>query len=129
LARHEPGPYQLEAAIAALHVSAACYADTDWTQIAWLYGALAQLSPSPVIEVNRAVAVGMADGPLAGLAVLGPVLRSDDLEGYAPLHAAHGDLLARAGYPARSRAAWERAAARAGNAAIAAEIRRRHLSI
>jgi RNA polymerase sigma-70 factor, ECF subfamily len=129
MALHEPGPYQVEAAIAALHVSAARYADTDWTQIALLYGELARLSPSPVVEVNRAVAVGMADGPLAGLAVLGPVLSSGDLEGYAPLHAAHADLLARAGYPQRSRAAWERAATRTGNAAIAAEIRRRYLSI
>jgi RNA polymerase sigma-70 factor (ECF subfamily) len=129
MALHEPGPYQIQAAIAALHMSAARYAGTDWPQIALLYGELARLSPSPVVEVNRAVAVGMADGPLAGLAVLGPVLASGDLDGYAPLHAAHADLLARAGYPQRSRAAWERAAARAGNTAIAAEIRRRHLSI
>jgi RNA polymerase sigma-70 factor (ECF subfamily) len=129
MALHEPGSYQVEAAIAALHVSAARYADTDWPQIALLYGELARLSPSPVVEVNRAVAVGMADGPLAGLAVLGPVLRSGELDGYAPLHAAHAHLIARAGYPERSRAAWERAAACAGNAAIAAEIRRRHLSI
>ena len=62
LARHSPGPYQLQAAIAALHGTAGSFESTDWAQIALLYGALARLDPSPVIEVNRAVAVGMADG-------------------------------------------------------------------
>ena len=76
LARREPGPYQLQAAIAALHAQAASVEETDWPQIALLYGSLARLDPSPVVEVNRAVAVGMADGPLAGLAVLEPVLAS-----------------------------------------------------
>jgi RNA polymerase sigma-70 factor (ECF subfamily) len=129
MALQQPGPYQVQAAIAALHVSAPRYADTDWPQISLLYRELARLSPSPVVEVNRAVAVGMADGPLAGLATLGPVLSSGELDGYAPLHAAHADLLGRTGSPERARAAWERAAACTGNAAIAAEIRRRHLSI
>ncbi len=124
-----PGPYQLQAAIAALHVSAARYADTDWLQIALLYGELARRDPSPVVEVNRAVAVGMADGPLAGLAILAPVLSGGSLDGYAPLHAAHAALLEQAGDTAGARAAWERVVACAGNEAIAAEIRRRHLSI
>jgi predicted RNA polymerase sigma factor len=71
----------------------------------------------------------MADGPLAGLAVLAPVLDDGTLAGYAPLHAAHAGLLGQAGDGAGARAAWQRAAACAGNEAVAAEIRRRHLSI
>src|SRR5258708_34189477 len=86
------------------------------------------MDPSPVVEVNRAVAIGMADGPLAGLAVLAPVLDDGSLDGYAPLHAAHAALLDQAGDAAGSRAAWERAAACAGNEAVAAEIKPRHLS-
>jgi RNA polymerase sigma-70 factor (ECF subfamily) len=109
-----PGPYQVQAAIAALHVSAIRYADTDWPQIALLYGELSRMDPSPVVTVNRAVAVGMADGPLAGLAVLAPVLQDGSLNGYAPLHAAHAGLLEQAGDLAGSRAAWERAVACAG---------------
>ena len=70
MARRAPGPYQLQAAIIAVHVQAASFADTDWLQIAALYGELARWDPSPVIEINRAVAVGMADGPRAGLAIL-----------------------------------------------------------
>ena len=88
-----PGPYQIQAAIAALHAAADGFEATDWPQIAALYGTLARLSPSPVVEVNRAVAVGMADGPHAGLAILEPVLATGALTGYAPLHAAHADLL------------------------------------
>src|SRR5271167_4074254 len=70
MARREPGPYQLQAAIIAVHTQAARFEDTDWPQIAALYGKLARWDPSPVIEINRAVAVGMADGPRAGLAIL-----------------------------------------------------------
>ena len=80
LALHSPGSYQMQAAIAALHSAAGSFGATDWAQIALLYGSLARLDPSPVIEVNRAVAVGMADGPLAGLAVLAPVLDSGTLD-------------------------------------------------
>ena len=80
-------PYQLQAAIAAVHAGTVLR-PTDWSQIAALYRQLARRSPSPVVEVNRAVAVGMADGPLAGLAVLAPVVRSGQLDGYGPLHAA-----------------------------------------
>ena len=129
VARHVPGPYQLQAAIAALHVSAARYDDTDWPQIALLYGELARLAPSPVVEVNRAVAVGMADGPLAGLAIVNPVVKAGELQDYAPLHAARADLLEKAGYPQQARQAWEQAASCTSNSAIADEIRRRHLSI
>jgi RNA polymerase sigma-70 factor (ECF subfamily) len=126
VASRSPGPYQVQAAIAALHAAAPRFADTDWPQIALLYGTLARLAPSPVIEVNRAVAVGMADGPLAGLAVLEPVLASGTLDEYSPLHAAHAALLDQAGDPERARGAWIRSAACAGNAALRDELLRRH---
>jgi RNA polymerase sigma-70 factor (ECF subfamily) len=126
LALHSPGPYQLQAAIAALHAGAASFDGTDWSQIALLYGALARIEPSPVIEVNRAVAVGMADGPLAGLAVLSPVLASGALDDYAPLHAAHAFLLEHAGDTERARDAWSRAAATSGSATLREELLRRH---
>ena len=126
LARRDPGSYQLQAAIAALHAQAPRYDDTDWPQIALLYGSLARLEHSPVVEVNRAVAVGMADGPLAGLAVLEPVLASGALEGYSPLYAAHAALLEKAGYPERARGAWARAAETSANSAVREELLRRH---
>ncbi len=124
LARRSPGPYQVEAAIAALHAQADSFEHTDWSQIAALYGQLARLVPSPVVEVNRAVAVGMADGPRAGLGVLAPVLASGALDGYAPLHAAHADLLQRAGDPAAA-LAWARAIEATPNGALREELRRR----
>jgi RNA polymerase sigma-70 factor, ECF subfamily len=127
LLRHSPGPYQLQAAIAALHGTAASFESTDWAQIALLYGALARLEPSPIVEVNRAVAVGMADGGLAGLAVLAPVVASGALDQYGPLHAAHGFLLEKAGYAERARGAWARAAETAGNSAVRDELLRRHV--
>ena len=127
LALRSPGSYQLQAAIAALHAAAGSFEATDWPQIALLYRSLARLDPSPVIEVNRAVAVGMADGPLAGLSVLAPVLDSAALSDYGPLHAAHGFLLEKAGYSQRARAAWARAAETAGNVAVRDELLRRHV--
>ncbi|HEX8006660.1 MAG TPA: DUF6596 domain-containing protein [Trebonia sp.] len=126
VARRSPGSYQMQAAIAALHAQAPRFEQTDWPQIAALYGSLARLDPSPVVEVNRAVAVGMADGPLAGLAVLEPVLASGALDGYAPLHAAHAALLEKAGYPERARGAWTKAAETSGNEALRDELLRRH---
>jgi RNA polymerase sigma-70 factor (ECF subfamily) len=125
VARREPGPYQVEAAIAALHAAADSFEATDWPQIAALYGTLARITPSPVIEVNRAVAVGMADGPQAGLAILEPVLASGVLTGYAPLHAAHADLLERAGLADEAATAWARAERAAGNEPLRRELRRR----
>jgi RNA polymerase sigma-70 factor, ECF subfamily len=127
LALRSPGSYQLQAAIAAVHAAAGSFEATDWAQIALLYGSLSRLEPSPVIELNRAVAVGMADGPLAGLAVLAPVVDSGALAGYGPLHAAHGFLLEKAGYSERARGAWARAAAASGNAAVRDELLRRHV--
>ena len=124
MARRSPGPYQLEAAIAALHAQAPSFEQTDWVQIALLYRALARWAPSPVVEVNRAVAVGMADGPRAGLAILGPVLASGALADYGPLHAAHADLLDRAGDPIAAAAAWARAIEATENAALRAELQR-----
>jgi len=120
-ARQSLGPYQVQAAIAALH-AAAEDGEPSWSHIADLYALLARLAPSPVVEVNRAVAVGRADGPLAGLAVLHPVLGGGRLDGYVPLHAAHADLLERAGLVDEARTAWGRAADLAVNAGQRAEL-------
>jgi RNA polymerase sigma-70 factor, ECF subfamily len=125
VASRVPGPYQLQAAIAAVHAQAESFEQTDWLQIAALYGTLARLSPSPVIEINRAVAVGMADGPRAGLAVLEPVLASGAMDDYGPLHAAHADLLERAGEAEAAAAAWARAAQATPNTALREELHRR----
>jgi RNA polymerase sigma-70 factor (ECF subfamily) len=125
LARRAPGPYQVQAAIAALHAQAPRFEQTDWPQIAVLYGELARRAPSPVIEINRAVAVGMADGPQAGLAILAPVLAAGTLAGYAPLHAAHADLLDRAGDTGGAAAAWARAIEATANGPLRDELVRR----
>jgi RNA polymerase sigma-70 factor (ECF subfamily) len=109
VARRDPGQYQLQAAIAAVHAAAKAFEQTDWLQIAALYGELSRRAPSPVVEVNRAVAVGLADGPIAGLAVLKPVLASGQLDAYGPLHAAHADLLEQAGQADAAAAALARA--------------------
>ncbi len=111
LALRRSGPYQLQAAIAALHARAARPEDTDWCQIALLYGELARVQPSPVVELNRAVAVAMADGPAAGLELLEHL----PLERYHLFHAARADLLRRDGRVDEARAAYERAAALATN--------------
>jgi RNA polymerase sigma-70 factor (ECF subfamily) len=125
VSRRCPGPYQLQAAIAAVHAQAPSFEQTDWPQIAALYGEVARRSASPVIEVNRAVAVGLAYGPLAGLAVLAPVLASGELDGYGPLHTAHADLLDRAGRADEAAAAWARAIEATGNGALREALERR----
>jgi RNA polymerase sigma-70 factor (ECF subfamily) len=125
LRRRAPGLYQLQAAIAALHATAASPEDTDWEQIAALYGELARRTPSAVVEVNRAVALGRAEGPNAGLAVLEPLLRGGTLDGYAPLHVAHADLLDRAGNQAQAARAYLRAAQCAENTVTQTELKRR----
>jgi RNA polymerase sigma-70 factor, ECF subfamily len=122
--RH-PGEYQLQAAITALQIQAPDEASTDWAQIADLYGALATLNPSPVVELNRAVAVGLASGPAAGLALLEPLLGDSALERYQPLHAAHAELLSRSGDAAGAARAYERAIALTANAVERAELERR----
>jgi RNA polymerase sigma-70 factor (ECF subfamily) len=120
-----PGEYQLQAAITALQIQAPDADATDWGQIAELYGALARLNPSPVVELNRAVAVGLASGPGAGLALLEPLLADPALERYQPLHAAHAELLSRAGDAAGAARAYERAIALSANAVERAELERR----
>jgi RNA polymerase sigma-70 factor (ECF subfamily) len=87
----QPGQYQLEVAITALHIQAADPDATDWAQIADLYAALGRLSPSPVVEVNLAATVGFAQGPQAGLELLRPLLADPALQQYQPMHAAHAE--------------------------------------
>jgi len=125
LALRQPGPYQIQAAIAALHARAATPADTDWPQIAALYGELLRHGPSPVVALNRAVAVGMARGPLAGLALLQQPALAEALDGYHWYHAAAADFLRRAGYREQARAAYVRALALCDNRAEAAFLTRR----
>jgi RNA polymerase sigma-70 factor, ECF subfamily len=120
-----PGEYQLQAAITALQIQAPNAAATDWAQIAELYGALAVLNPSPVVELNRAVAVGLASGPAAGLELLEPLLADPALERYQPLHAAHAELLSRADDAEGAARAYERAIALTANAVERAELERR----
>jgi RNA polymerase sigma factor (sigma-70 family) len=112
-----PGPYTLQAAIAACHVRAPSAEQTDWARIAALYEALAAASPSPVVELNRAVAVAMADGPAAGLALVDALADDPALSGYHLLPSVRGDLLERLGRTAEARAEFARAAALARNAA------------
>jgi RNA polymerase sigma-70 factor (ECF subfamily) len=97
LRRGRPGPYQVQAAIAACHVTAARAADTDWAQIALLYGRLARFLPTPVVELNRAVAVGMSEGPAAGLALVEALEAAGKLAGYHLLPATKADLYRRQG--------------------------------
>ncbi len=117
-----PGEYQLQAAITALQIESR---DADWAQIAELYGALAALNPSAVVELNRAVAIGLADGAAAGLALLEPLLGDPALDRYQPLHAAHAELLSRAGDAEGARQAYERAIELTANAVERAELERR----
>ena len=121
------GPYQLQAAIAACHDRAPRPEDTDWAQIASLYDELERVRPSPVVSLNRAVAVAMADGPDAGLRLLGPL--ADDLDGYHHLHAARADLLRRAGRAAEARTAYDRALALVGNDAERRYLERRRAAL
>jgi RNA polymerase sigma-70 factor (ECF subfamily) len=132
-----PGQYQLQAAITALHIEAAEAAEAgeadvadgpaaaDWARIADLYGALRQLSPSPVVAVNHAAAVGFAHGPRSGLQLLRPLLTDPALERYQPLHAAHAELLRQAGDYAAAAGAYRQAIALSTNAVERAELRRR----
>ncbi|UTT61538.1 RNA polymerase sigma factor [Microcella humidisoli] len=118
MTRMAPGPYQVQAIIAGHHANARTAADTDWSAIAELYAQLGRMAPNPVVDLNRAVAIAMADGPLAGLAVLD---RLAGLDGYHLFHATRGELLARAGRPAA--ASFERARELTSN-----EAERRHLA-
>ncbi|WP_409180375.1 RNA polymerase sigma factor [Amycolatopsis sp. VS8301801F10] len=123
LRRRSPGPYQVEAAIAACHATAARAEDTDWAQIAALYLELARFRPGPVVELNRAVAVGMAFGPAAGLALAERL--ADDLAGYHLFPATRADFLRRLGRTEEARAAYAEALALARTGAERGYLRRR----
>jgi RNA polymerase sigma-70 factor (ECF subfamily) len=120
-----PGEYQLQAAITALHIQAADPEATDWAQIAELYGALGRLSPSPVVQVNHAAAVGFAHGPQAGLDMLRPLLADPALRQYQPLHATHAELLSRSGDKVAAARAYQEAISLTTNAVARAELVRR----
>ena len=107
--RGGPGPYAVQAAIAALHCQAARAEDTDWPQILRLYDLLERLQPSPIVSLNRAVAVAMVEGPEAALDLIDAVAAGGDLDEYHLLHAARADLLRRAGLPAAAAASYTRA--------------------
>jgi RNA polymerase sigma-70 factor (ECF subfamily) len=111
LRRRQPGPYQVQAAIAACHAMAVSPEETDWREIAALYGRLTTLSPSPVVDLNHAVAVAMADGPAAGLARLDALEGSGALAGYHLLAAARADLLRRLDRHREAAAAYQEAIA------------------
>ncbi|MEO6972476.1 MAG: RNA polymerase sigma factor [Rhodoferax sp.] len=113
---HAPGPYALQAATAACHARARQADETDWSRIAALYGLLAQLARSPVVELNRAVAVGMAFGPAAGLAIVDTLRQERSLQSYQWLPSVRGDLLAKLGRNDEARSEFGRAAALARNA-------------
>ncbi|MGW0797291.1 RNA polymerase sigma factor [Streptomyces sp. NPDC002692] len=117
LRRGRPGPYQIQAAIAACHTTAATAAETDWADIAGLYGELARLVPSAVVRLNRAVAVGMAEGPAAGLALVAELEGTGELDGYHLLAATRADLLRRTGRAAEAAEAYGRALELVENAA------------
>jgi RNA polymerase sigma-70 factor (ECF subfamily) len=103
------GPYMLQAAIAAVHAEAHSAAATDWDQIVALYGMLASIEPSPVVELNRAVAVAMRDGPLAGLELIDTILARGELTDYHLAHSARAELCRRLGRTADAKAAYLRA--------------------
>jgi len=108
--RDRLGPYQLQAAIAEIHAQAPAAAATDWSEIAALYGVLLQVVASPVVELNRAVAVGMAFGPAAGLDLVDALVAEPSLASYHLLPAVRGDLLRKLGRSEEARAEFERGA-------------------
>ncbi len=122
LRARQRGPFQIQAAISALHAQATTPAATDWSEIALLYASLAELAPSPVVDLNRAVAVAMAEGPAAGLALLDDERLSARLADYHLYHAARADLLRRAGDAEAARASYQRALALCQN-----QVERRYL--
>ncbi|MDY7091887.1 MAG: RNA polymerase sigma factor [Acidobacteriota bacterium] len=109
LASRRAGPYALQAAIAAVHSEATEAAATDWPQIAALYDVLLRLEPSPVVELNRAVAIAMRDGPQAGLTLIDDLLERGELDGYHLIHAARADLCRRSGRTEEARASYQKA--------------------
>jgi RNA polymerase sigma-70 factor, ECF subfamily len=118
-----PGPYQILAAINAVHTSARDVHDTDWSQVAALYDQLVRIDPSPIVALNRAIAVAELDGPAVALAAVDRL--ADQLAGYHAYHATRADLLRRLGRDQESRAAYDRAIELAGNTAETAKLTRR----
>jgi len=125
----EPGPYVLQAAIAVCHAQARTAEETDWARIATLYRALARLTPTPVVRLNQAVAVGMAEGPQAGLDLVGALAADPALQHYHLLPSVRGDLLLRLGRHREARQEFRRAASLARNAAERAFLLRRAAGI
>jgi len=119
------GPYQLQAAIAALHAEAGSSAETDWPQIAALYGELARIQPSPVVQLNGAVAIGMSEGPERGLALIDQLGTSGELDRYHLFHAARADMLRRLGSFEAAAEAYRRALALMANGVERAYLERR----
>jgi len=119
------GPYVIQAALAACHARALVASDTDWTRIATLYRILGTLAPSPVIELNRAVAVSMADDPAAALPIVDGLAGDPAMQRYHLLHAVRGDLLSRLGRYAEARAEFECAAAMTANESERSHLLRR----
>src|SRR5271169_4358749 len=125
LRKRQVGPYQLQAAIAALHAEAASSAETDWPQIAALYGELARIHPSPVVQLNGAVAIGMSEGPESGLALIDELGTSGELDRYHLFHAARADMLRRLGSFEAAAEAYRRALALMANDVERAYLERR----
>jgi RNA polymerase sigma-70 factor (ECF subfamily) len=125
LRRNRPGPYQIQAAINAVHSDAPTAAATDWRQILHLYDQLQAVAPSPVVALNRAVAVAEVDGPAAGLAIVDGL----DLDGYGLFHAVRADLLRRLGRTEEAAAAYEAAVARTENGAERQFLERRRAAL
>jgi RNA polymerase sigma-70 factor (ECF subfamily) len=123
--RGAPGPYRLQAGIAALHAAAPTAAVTDWRRIAALYDRLMVVAPSPVVALNRAVAVAMVEGPEAGLALMDTLAAAGELDGYHLLHAGRADLLRRLGRTGEAAAAYRRALDRTANPVEREFLRRR----
>ncbi len=129
LRRNQPGRYQIQAAIAAVHSDAATAAQTDWRQILALYGQLLAVSPTPVVALNRAVAVAELDGPAAALAEVDALAEAAALDDYHLYHATRADLLRRLSRPAEAAAAYDRAIALAQNAAERAFLAARRAAV
>jgi RNA polymerase sigma-70 factor (ECF subfamily) len=123
------GPYQLQAAIAALHASSPSADATDWIEIATLYAELDRRAPSPVIRINRAAALAFAGAPEAGLQLIAPLLDDPRLSSYAPLHATHAELLRRTGALTAATSAYDLAIASTSNAVERAELQRRRAAV
>jgi RNA polymerase sigma-70 factor (ECF subfamily) len=129
LRRNQPGPYQVQAAIAAVHSDARRAADTDWGQVLALYDQLHAMSPTPVVALNRAVAVAEVDGPAAALALVGELAASGALPGYHLLPATRAELLRRLGRGPEAAAAYDEAIGLAGNAAERDFLRARRAAL